>query len=211
MEANSAKRRVGDNNNRNLNVDIDNILRELSNKTFLVEELLQERLKNRASKGISNIKSQLFSSPGSVTHEEVLVASLNAKKAISDQIKLTEQLGFLSNENKALRKKLFLNGLKLPEESKKALSIPVSQSRKLASRESQFEGTLFSGSSTPLRAKSAMRTYSRPGTNERRLEVKCATTEISLPELSRGRSVKFFDGLPEMNSIKSVRPKTAGI
>lgn len=127
---------------------------------------------------------------------------------------MNETITILSKENKSLRRKLFLNGLELPEDSRKALS--HSPSRYLVSQGSQQEGTLFSYSTDATPKSSRPQTVSsRPMTRES--VVKGASLRGSrLPSIPSPstKSVAFAEGAINLQSSLIVgdyqnRPQTA--
>jgi hypothetical protein len=128
---------------------------------------------------------------------------LSRSHASSETIQIAEMIQVLSNENKSLRRKLFLNGINLPEDSRKAMS--YGPNRFLISQGSQ-EATLFSslsGTSSPIRSRSARtiassNNNSRPGTTPRaKVFHKLDLPEIStVPDYKRatsGKTVMFAE------------------
>lgn len=150
-----------------------------------------------------------------------------------DMVQMSEMIQLLSNENKALRRKLFLNGINLPEDSRKAMGI--SSNRFLIFQGSQQDGTMFStlsGTSSPMRSRSA-RTLassnpnSRPSTTPRKIS-RPATRDkpeilqkldfhdlAPIPDIKRpttGKTVAFAEdnNIEKVEPIKQ-RPRTAPV
>lgn len=139
-----------------------------------------------------------------------------------DMVQMSEMIQLLSNENKALRRKLFLNGINLPEDSRKAMSI--SPSRFLNSQGSQQYATMFtalSGTSSPMRSRSA-RTLgpsnpnSRPGTTPKQIERPDKFQKLpEIPDYSEikrpttGKTVAFAEDTVKKIYPMKERPRTA--
>jgi hypothetical protein len=112
---------------RHEGVNVENLIQELANKTALVEELIQE--KRDKEKGTSKPAPRPF------TEQSSRVSSAKRSKSpiyyaqaaeptslLREQRVQHERIEELEAENKSLRRKLFLNGIALPPESKKSLS-----------------------------------------------------------------------------------------
>ncbi|KAJ3313302.1 hypothetical protein HDV04_002286 [Boothiomyces sp. JEL0838] len=118
-------------------INIERLIQELANKSALVEELLQEKkdreklaakntpIGRRESKSPSRIPSAHSSKMTPTSGMHLLASAAEPLHLEFKNIKL-ERIEELEAENRALRRKLFLNGIPLPPESKKSLAHPPS-------------------------------------------------------------------------------------
>ncbi|KAH9272139.1 hypothetical protein BASA83_005731 [Batrachochytrium salamandrivorans] len=117
-------------------INIDKLMKELANKTALLEDMVQEK---RDSKSHISTSQDTFASqsvgndherPNSVTRDEEFISAATAAEPCSTQdtlpaefnSQIVDQFQSLIRENKALRRKLFLNGISLPLESRTTTS-----------------------------------------------------------------------------------------
>jgi hypothetical protein len=183
--AQSKKRKQGETAKSKYDVDV--LIRELNNKTALVEELLQERIdvnKNALKKATSTPKA---------TSLRNAISRAAEPETSQDSEEIIEML---IAENKTLRRKLFLNGIQLPPQSQKFIN--HTHKRKPTSRGSQPE-TLYaaSGMNTPAR--------SRPITAPSPIP-----NEPTLPNLTpKTKQVVFATHETPLSSTNSNRPQTA--
>ncbi|KAJ3269943.1 hypothetical protein HDV01_000789 [Terramyces sp. JEL0728] len=118
-------------------INIERLIQELANKSALVEELIQEKrekekssskiipVARRESKSPSRIPSAHSSKLTPTTGMHLLASAAEPLHLEFKNIKF-ERIEELESENRALRRKLFLNGIPLPPESRKSLSHPTS-------------------------------------------------------------------------------------
>ncbi|KAJ3000741.1 hypothetical protein HDV02_003543 [Globomyces sp. JEL0801] len=171
-------------------VNVEKLLNELSNKTILVEELLQEkrdREKSVVKKDIGSAGTKSHIS--SIQVNEVASAAEPANLQIDVRSANYERLEELESENRALRRKLFLNGISLPPESKKSLS-------HCSTRLSNYASSgPTPNRSRPRTAITAMSSGSRPRTAVSGVTVTQGILKSSgtskLPELQGGKQVLF--------------------
>ncbi|KAH6596262.1 hypothetical protein BASA50_005306 [Batrachochytrium salamandrivorans] len=134
-------------------INIDKLMKELANKTALLEDMVQEKRDrdsslrpinsmhqpNSQSKSHISTSQDTFASqsvgndherPNSVTRDEEFISAATAAEPCSTQdtlpaefnSQIVDQFQSLIRENKALRRKLFLNGISLPLESRTTTS-----------------------------------------------------------------------------------------
>nr|KAJ3423215.1 Aminoacyl tRNA synthase complex-interacting multifunctional protein 1 [Polyrhizophydium stewartii] len=87
-------------------INIDNLIQELANKTALLEEMIQEKRDSAASKPLS----------------------ARDRETVELNSHMVDKMQELLRENKALRRKLFLNGIPLPPESRNVPYLRLGQS-----------------------------------------------------------------------------------
>ncbi|KAJ3322787.1 hypothetical protein HDV06_002648 [Boothiomyces sp. JEL0866] len=118
-------------------INIERLIQELANKSALVEELLQEKkerekvatknvpIARRESKSPSRVPSAHSSKMTPTSGMHLLASAAEPLHLEIKNIKF-ERIEELEAENRALRRKLFLNGIPLPPESRKSLAHPPS-------------------------------------------------------------------------------------
>ncbi|XJO74599.1 hypothetical protein BDV3_005400 [Batrachochytrium dendrobatidis] len=144
-------------------INIDNLMQELSNKTALLESLIQEKRDREKktpllvkdgifrssksgistclrSKNVVSRQSDMITSQLTTTQKNLLGGEFSSKKSINAAVaaepissndvmsadvhfQMVGNLQWLMRENKALRRKLFLNGISLPDECKTISSV----------------------------------------------------------------------------------------
>jgi hypothetical protein len=143
-------------------INVENLLQELANKTALCEQLIQEKRDKdkqlKAPPRTNSLKAVASHSALTRRAKSPVPYAAAAEPIFEDKnsFKLFERIEILEAENKALRRKLFLNGIDLPAEAKKSLSRFSSQGYQ------DRKGTKFNESSRPRTAHSFASTL-RPG------------------------------------------------